>query len=121
MGDQPQVVLLGDSVLMDSLANNLFDQQALDIIHINSSSIEIPELTQSIQPDLIIYEFSTKFTRLMHELINKQANTQLLVIDLFCSQVIMLNCQLHPTKTMQELCALIKEEVVRCSLRKEVL
>ena len=120
MGDQPQVVLMGDSVLMDSLANNLFDQQALDIVRINSSSLDIPDLTKSIQPDLIIYEYSTKFTRLMHELISKKANTQLLVIDLFCSQVIMLSCQLHPTKSMQQLCELIKEEVELCSQRKEV-
>ena len=120
MGDQPQVVLLGDSVLMDSLANNLYDQQLLDIIRINSSSLKISQLAKSLEPDLIIYEYSTKFTQLMHELVNKQADTQLLVIDLFCSQVIVLNCQLRPTTTMQELCELIKEEVQRCSQRKEV-
>ena len=120
MGEQPQVVLLGDSVLMDSLANNLDERNYLDIVRINSASVEIPQLTETLEPDLIIYEFSSKFTPVMHALLTKRENTLMMVIDLYCSQVILLNCQLHPTHTMHELCDLVKEEVQRCMQRREV-
>ena len=98
MGEQPQVVLLGDSVLMDSLANNLDERNYLDIVRINSASVEVPQLTETLEPDLIIYEFSSKFTPVMHALLTKRENTLMMVIDLYCSQVILLNCQLHPTQ-----------------------
>ena len=120
MREKPQVVLLGDSVLMDSLSNNLCERQFFEIVRINSSSRDLPELTQSLKPDLIIYEYSMKFSQLMHALLCEKPNTLLMIIDLYCSQVIVLNCQMRPTHTMQELCELIREEIQHCSARKEV-
>ncbi len=120
MGKQPQVVLLGDSVLMDSVANSLIDRQFLDVVRITKETSEFNQLTDSLLPDLIVYEYDTKITDLVHSLLSKQIDSLLLVIDPYFSQVIVLDCHLRPAQSMQELCELIKEEVQRFAQRKEV-
>ena len=120
MSNQPQVVLLGDSVLMDSVASSLVDRQFPGVIRIINNFGEIGELVNSLKPDLIIYEHQAESDNPVHALLSQQPAALLLAIDLSCSQVIVLDCQLRPTKSMQELCDLIKEEVRRCAQRKEV-
>ena len=120
MQNQPQVVLLGDSVLMDSVANNLLDGQFSEVTRINSDTSDLGELVNSLKPVLIVYEHDKKFTDLMHSLLSRQPGTLLLAIDLYCSQVIVFDCHRRPTQSMRELCELIKEEVQRCAQRNEV-
>jgi len=119
MGDQPQIALLGDSVLMDSVAKSLIDRQFSGVVRINPESSDLNQPDNSIKPDLIIYEYDAKFTNLIHSFLTKQPDTLLLAIDLYCNQVLVFDCQLHPAQSMQELCELIKEEVQRCAQRKE--
>jgi hypothetical protein len=120
MGSQPQVVLLGDSVLMDSVASSLIDRQFPNVIRVSGTDRESGELVHSLKPDLIIYEHQAEAENPIQALLSMQPAALLLAIDLNCSQVIVLDCQLHPTRSMQELCELIKEEVKRCAQRKEV-
>ena len=120
MGSQPQVVLLGDSVLMDSVASSLADRQFPNLVRISGDHRELGELVSSLKPDLIIYEHQAGSKNPVDELLSQQPAALLLAIDLNCSQVIVLDCQLHQTRSMQELCELIKEEVKRCAQRKEV-
>lgn len=120
MSDLPQVMLLGNSVLMDSVANSLVDMPIVDVIRINTASIELLNLTNTQLPDLIIYDYDTKFTDLLHSFLSRHPGIPLLAIDLFCSQVLVIDSELHPTQSMQELCELIKTKVQRCMKRKEV-
>ena len=120
MANLPQVMLLGNSVLMDSVANRLVDVPIIDVVRINTESDEFQDLASALSPDLIIYDYDTKFTNLLHSFLSQHPGTPLLAIDLFCSQVLVIDSKLHPTQSMQELCDLIKREVQRCSRRKEV-
>ena len=119
MEDQPQVVLLGDSVLMDSVAKSLIERQFSGVVRINTDSYNLNQPEISINPDLIVYEHNTKFTNLIPSFLSKQPDTLLLAIDLYHSQVLVFDCQLRPTQSLHELCELIKEEVQLCAQRKE--
>ena len=119
MANLPQVMLLGNSVLMDSVANSLIDMEFLNVVRINTESSQLQHLPHAIEPDLIVYDYDTKFTNLLHSFLSQHPGIPLLAIDLFCSQVLVIDSKLHPTQSMQELCELIKEEVQRCAQRKE--
>jgi len=120
MEKQPQVVLLGKSVFMDSVATSLIERRFSDVIRINTDSSEFDRLLNSVQPDLIVYEHDLQNTNSLSSLLVQQSDTLLIAIDLNCSRALVLNSQLRPTRSMKELCELIKEEVQRCVQQKEV-
>lgn len=121
MEDQPQVVLLGDSVLMDSIAMSLIEMQFSGLIRINTESRDFKQPEFFLKPDLIVYEYDTNFSNLIHSFLSEQPNTLLLAIDLHYNQVLVFDCQLRPTQSIQELCELIKDVVQQCARRKEAL
>ena len=120
MDKQPQVVLLGRSVFMDSVATNLIERQFSDVIRLNTETSEFNTLVNSLQPDLIVYEHETQTIDPISSLLVQQSGALLIAIDLNRSQVIVLDCQLRPTRSIKELCEIIRVEVQRCLQRKEV-
>ena len=120
MANQPHVLLLGDSVLMDSVAKSLTKQKFTNVIRISSNSQEAMECVNSMHPDLIVYELNAMKTDPIHTIISGQTDTLHLAIDLNCNQVILLDCQRKPTASMQELCELISQEVSLKNIEKEV-
>ena len=121
MEDQPQVVLLGDSVLMDSVAKSLIDRQFSGVVRVFTDLRNINQPEISLKPNLIIYEYDAKFTHHIHSFLSNHPDTLLLAIDLHCNQVLVFDCRLRPTHSMQELCELIKEEIQHCARRKEAI
>ena len=120
MENQPQVVLLGDSVLMDGVADGLAERNFSNVIRINTIAGNVRELILSLEPDLVVYEHSIPKTNPILSVLSEQPGTMLLAIDLNTSRVIVLNSQPHPTRSMQELCEIIKGEVDSKALKKEV-
>ena len=120
MANLPQVMLLGNSVLMDSVANHLAEMRFINVVRLNAESYEFDQLILTPQPVMIVYEYDPRYAHLMHSLLSKQPGPMLVGIDLSTSQVIVLDSQLRPTKSMEELCDLIQEKVQRCAQRKEV-
>lgn len=119
MEDQPQVMLLGDSVLMESVARSLIDRQFSGVLRIFKELSDFNQPEISLKPDLIIYEYEPKFINLIHSFLSQQPDTLLLAIDLHYNQVLVFDCQLRPTRSMQELCELIKDVVQHYAQRKE--
>ena len=108
---QPQVVLLGESVFMDSVAESLMERKSSHVVRISSNIQNARELVNSLNPDLIVYELNAQNTDPIFAIIREQADTLHLAIDLSCKQIILLDCQRKPAESMQDLCELVLQEV----------
>ena len=108
---QPQVVLLGESVFMDSVAESLMERKSSHVVRISSNIQKARELVNSLNPDLIVYELNAQNTDPIFSVIREQADTLHLAIDLSCKQIILLDCQRKPAESMQDLCELVLQEV----------
>lgn len=115
MANQPQVLLLGESVFMDSVAESLLERESSHVVRISSNIQKARELVNSLNPDLILYELNAQNTDPIFAIIREQADTMHLAIDLNCKQIILLDCQRKPAESMQDLCELVLQEV---SLKK---
>ena len=111
MGYLPQVLLLGKSVFMDSVAESLIERKSSNVIRISSTIQKARELVNSLNPDLIVFELNSQNTDPIFTIIREQADTLHLAIDLNCKQIILLDCQRKPADSMQELCELVLHEV----------
>ena len=120
MANQPHVLLLGASVLMDSVAESLTKQEFTNVIRSSSNYQETMEFVNSLHPDLIVYELNSVNVDPILSIIRDQTDTSHLAIDMNCNQVILLDCQRKQTESMQELCDLVSHEVKQKSTKKEV-
>ena len=107
----PQVLLLGESVFMDSVAESLLERESSNVVRICSKIPKARELVNSLNPDLIVYELNAQNTDPIFSIIREQADTLHLAIDLSGKKIIRLDCQRKPAESLQELCELISQEV----------
>lgn len=105
------VVLLGDTVLIDSVAAGLEDTQAFGVVRMDASADGLGERLNALNPALIVFELDTRRSPTILSLLREQPGTQLLGLDLTCSQAIMLKSCQHTTRTMKELCQVVRAEV----------
>ena len=120
MVKQSHILLLGDSVFMDSIAENLLAKKSYNVVRINSNTQEIKTFLKTINPDLIIYELHEENADLIFTIISEQENTFHLAIDLNAKQTILLHCRRQPTGSMQELCELVNQELNSENIKEEV-
>ena len=120
MANQSHILLLGESVLMDSVAESLTKQEFTNVIRSSSNSQETMEFVNSLHPDLIVYELNAVNVDPILSIIRDHTDTSHLAIDMNCNQVILLDCQRKQTESMQELCELVSQEVSRKNIQKEV-
>ena len=111
MDQRPLVVLLGDSVLMDSVAACLAVRQVMVILRIDGSDTAIAHCLRTLEPALIILELDNPESPSIPSFLREQSNTLLLGLDLDCSRVIVLNSQQHATRTMKDLYQVVRAEV----------
>ena len=119
MAYQPQVLLLGESVFMDSVAESLLERKSSNVVRVSSKAHKAKELVNSLNPDLIVYELNAQNNDPIFAIIREQADTLHLAIDLNYKQVILLDCQRKPAESMQELCELVSQEVGFKNIKKE--
>jgi hypothetical protein len=111
MRPQSLVVLLGDTVLIDSVAAGLEDTQAFGVVRMDASVDGLGEHLKALNPALIVFELDTRRSPAIFSLLREQPGTQLLGLDLTCSQAIVLKSCQHTTRTMKELCQVVQAEV----------
>jgi hypothetical protein len=112
MEKQPQILLIGDSVLIDSLGEKLNGRADSQIVRKCSTTVEAQKTVNIFIPDLVIYELNAKNADSIFSMLRSQADTMHLVLDLDSKQVILLESQRKPTGSMQELCDLVNQIVI---------
>lgn len=111
MDQRPLVVLLGDSVLMDGVAVGLADRQALGVVRVEGSTLEIGERLRTLEPDLIVVELDNPQSPSILSLLREQPDTLVLGLELNCNRVLVLNSHQHAARTMTELFHVVRAEV----------
>ncbi len=111
MEKQMLVVVLGDSLLMDSVGSDLRDGLDLNVIQVNAFSADDGDWLKSLNPKLIVFELNTPRPCHILSLLREQPGTLFLGIDINCSQAIVLNSNLHSIGNMKELCQLAQTKL----------
>jgi hypothetical protein len=115
----PHVLLLGNSILMDGLAESLQMQQPSTVTRVNAAIQEIDQHLSSIHPDLIIYELNHSAANPVFSLLIEHNEVSHLAIDQKNKQIFLYYCKTEPTGSMKDLCDFVSTEVA-FKLRKTV-
>jgi hypothetical protein len=119
MADEPLVLLLGNSIFIDSLAGSLQMRKTSKVIQSNAEAFEIKEIVSSINPDLIVYELGAQVANSMFMIASDYAEISQLAIDLAEMQVFWVHCRREQTESIQELCDCVSREIsMKAQLRK---
>ena len=121
MENAPHVLLLGNSVFMDGIAESLLGHQQSVVTRVNTNIEEVGPLLPSITPDLIIYELGSSANHPIFALMNEQAEISHLAIDLKSKLVFLYHCKTGPTGSMQELCDFVSDEIAFKNRKKKEL
>ena len=119
MINQSHILLLGDSMFMDGVAESLLKRRSSTVVRSSSSTQEVKEFVNSLNPEMIVYELSEQNANPIFTIIREQVDTFHLAIDLNSKQIITLHCQRKPTGSMQELCEFIGQEISFENTEKE--
>lgn len=115
MRKRPLVLLLGDSLIMDSVAGSIARSDMLDFKRIDF--ISQGDSIESIKPEYIMFELDTPQTNDILALLSRLPGTLLLGIDLNCSRVFVMNSQEYITRSMKDLNHLLE---IESGLRMEI-
>ena len=121
MDDAPHVLLLGNSIFMDGIAESLLGHQQSVVTRINTGIEALDQYLSSINPDLIIYELGDSTGHPIFALVNEQADVSHLAIDLKNKLVFLYHCKCEPTGSMQDLCDFVSDEISSKSKKKKEL
>ncbi len=106
MEEQVRVIVLGDSLLMDSVVTNLQGELALNVTRVDTSCMDNEECLKSLDAEMYIFELDAPQPGTVLSLLKELTDALFLAIDTNCSQVIELSSARHPIKNMKELCHL---------------
>ena len=101
MAKSPLVALLGNSLIIDGVAESITSRQRWDVVRIEPHDFE--QRVNSLKPDLIVYELGNPQSSSILSLLSEQPGTLLLGLDSSCSRVVVMNSHQHITRTMQDL------------------
>ena len=108
---KPRVLLLGASVLIESVAKSLSSKPNLDVRHVEFPPDQTTEIITSNQPDMIIFELGHAQPYPLMPLVSDQSDMLLLGLDPDSSRAIVLNTRPRLTRTMDELYKAVKDEL----------
>jgi len=122
MEEKVQVIVLGDSLLMDSVMTNLQDELALSVTRVDVSCMEDRECLHSLDADMFLFELDAPQPGTIISLLKELTDALFLAIDTNCSQVLELSSTRHPIKNMKELCRLAQTRLAyENPVREEVM
>lgn len=108
MEKQRQIVVLGNSLLMDSVATNLQQGLAQDVIR-----MDVDDYLESLKPELIILELDLSRPQTILSFLREKAGAMFLGIDLESSQVIIFDSQRYPIRNVDEFRELVQSKLDR--------
>ncbi len=111
MTSKPHVLLLGNSIFIDSIAESLLKQNMSVVTRMNVSVYEAKDTVFSIKPDLVIYELGQDISAPLFTPSKDNTDIAHLAIDLDGKMIFLFQCKREPTGSMQELCDFISREI----------
>lgn len=82
MDNQPLVVLLGDSLLVDSVEASLAGDPATAVVRLRSEAPEIAERLRAIRPDLVIFDLNAPAMQSLLPFVQAAPGVPLLGLDI---------------------------------------
>lgn len=107
---RPRVVLLGESLLMDGVAEGLARCDGMVIVRMDSTRMDLQSQVKTLSPDIIVFELGVSWSYSILSLISEMPGTLLLGLDIERNRVIVLNSHEHMPRTMKELHSVLQEE-----------
>lgn len=108
--EQPVVVLMGHSLLLDGVATSLADSHLSDVVLLDTGGPDVEERLKSLHPSLILFDLSCTFTECLFHVLLEQPDATLLGLDQDACQALLLSGSRHVTPTMSDLCQLVRQE-----------
>jgi len=107
----PRIVLLGDSILMDSVAECLAVRRVPGVLRTAYSSI--CDQFEFLQPDLIIFELGFPYSDRAIALLARRSGLTMIGLDLDISRAIVLGGCQHVIGSMEDLHQIVQAEIQR--------
>ena len=105
-----QVVLLGDSLLMDAVEANLTSRDSLQLLRVRTAGHAPDQQLNSLSPDLIIFDFDAVHFEYLLPLLREQPGLPLLGLDINCNKIIALSSQQYPALSSDDLTQIIHRQ-----------
>lgn len=109
MNEVPIVLLLGESVLTESIALGLANRLMMNVIRMDPALIEMKDCLQCLQPDLIMVNLGDPYSKRLVTLLNEQQEMKLAGLDMADCQLILLTGHKNIASTIQELSLAIQK------------
>ena len=106
---KPFIWVIGDSVLMDGVANCLEDRMVPNLIRWKSLNMDMNANLRASRPSLIIFEMDTPGSYILHDLLREQPGIHLIGLNQNCNQVIVLNSFKRNTRSLNDLYLIVQE------------
>lgn len=119
MKPRPVAFVIGNSLLMDSLAANLVNNLGVSVVHLGASREIVEGWMKAFEPRLIVFELDTPSASTLFPLLREQAEALLFAVDLNSSQVIVLEGSHKQIENIEQFCELVKSRLfIKTRIRK---
>lgn len=111
MQNQNAIVVLGESVIMESIEASLRKEMGMHVTRLCASRADLSEQLNSIQPGLIIFDIYTPDPSSILEVLSEKSDSLFLGIDINCSQVLVFNSYKISLNSLKEFCAVVSDRL----------
>jgi hypothetical protein len=108
MDNRRLVVLVGDSLLMDTVEASLGENQEFGVMRIYTTVTDIAARLQSLYPDAVVFDWDAPHVEFVLDMLKQRSGVPLLGLDVTCSQVTALTSEQHLTLTVNDLARVVK-------------
>lgn len=112
MDNRRLVVLVGDSLLMDTVEASLGENQEFGVMRIYTTVTDIAARLQSLYPDAVVFDWDAPHVEFVLDMLKQRPGVPLLGLDVTCSQVTVLTSEQHLTLTANDLARVVKAHSV---------
>ncbi len=113
MENRRTILLVGDSLLMDTVEASLNGKQELGVMRLHSGVGNMEECIKSLSPDMVIFDWDTSFSQFALSMLRDQPGVPLLGLDVSSSTVIVLSSQQFTPLSVSDLTLVIQMQASR--------
>ena len=103
MDGKPLAYIVGNSLLMDGIAESLTQAGLTQIVYTDPSIPDLAESVRRLRPHLIVFELNSPNSQPILALLHQLPGTLLIGLDLTCSRAIVINSRESQAQTSREL------------------